>query len=66
MLLRITGLLLLISGLFLFYLAYQGSETLGDETKHFFTGDYRDRTYWLIGGAIAGFVVPLRRRPLFG
>ena len=66
------GGLLLLSGLFLFYLAYQGSQTFGDETRHFFTGDYRQRTYWLIGSgavlvvaAVVGLVVPVRRRPFF-
>ena len=70
MLRRILGLLILASGLFLFYLAYQGSQTFGDETKHFFTGEYRQRTYWLIGAgvvltlaAVFGLVVPVRRRP---
>jgi hypothetical protein len=65
---RIFGLILLVGGLIVLGLAYQQSGTLGDQTKHFFTGDYRDKTTWrfVIGGiasvlGLVGLFVPARR-----
>jgi hypothetical protein len=57
------GLALLVGGLIVLGLAYQQSGSFGDSTKHFFTGNYRDNTTWMIvGGGIAsvlGFVTLL-------
>jgi hypothetical protein len=65
------GLVLLVGGLIVLGIAYQQSGSFGDQTKHFFTGNYRDRTNWMIiGGGIAcvlglaGLVVPMGRRGL--
>src|SRR4051812_9930207 len=49
---RLIGLILLVSGLILLGIAYQQSGSFADQTKHFFTGDYRDKTTWMI--AIGG------------
>jgi Protein of unknown function (DUF3185) len=54
---RLIGLILLIGGLIVLGIAYQQSGTFGDQWKHFFTGDYRDKTTWMIVvGSIAGLV----------
>lgn len=54
---RLIGILLLVGGLITLGIAYQQSGSFGDQTKHFFTGNYRDHTTWLIvGGAIAGLI----------
>ena len=45
---RLFGLILLVAGMIVLGIAYQQSGSFGDQTKHFFTGDYRDRTTWLI------------------
>jgi hypothetical protein len=65
---RLIGLILLVGGLIVLGIAYQQSGSFGDQTKHFFTGDYRDRTTWLVVvGAIGGIlglvslVAPFRR-----
>ena len=48
-------------------IAYQQSGSFGDQTKHFFTGDYRDKTTWMvvIGGiasvlGVIKLVLPVR------
>jgi len=54
---RLIGTVLLIGGLICMAMAYQWSETGGDQLKHFFTGDYRDGTMWLgLIGVIASVV----------
>ena len=65
---RVLGAVLLVVGCILLALAYQGSQSIADQTKHVFTGQFRDRTtLLLLGGAIcsiAGIVallVPSRR-----
>ena len=65
---RILGILLLVVGCILFGLAYSASQSVADQTKHLFTGNFRDRTtYLLLGGAVsavAGIIallVPTRR-----
>lgn len=65
---RMFGLILLIGGMIVLAIAYQQSGTFGDETKHFFTGNYRDRTTWMIviGGiatllGFVSFLIPSRR-----
>lgn len=51
---RIFGIILLVLGVALLVLGYQQSEGIADQTKHFFTGEFRDKTTWmLIGGALA-------------
>ncbi len=45
---RLFALILLVGGMIVLGIAYQQSGSFGDQTKHFFTGDYRDRTTWLI------------------
>jgi drug/metabolite transporter (DMT)-like permease len=51
---RIVGAALLVAGVILVVFAYQGSQSIADQTKHAFTGEFRDRTVWmLIGGATA-------------
>lgn len=70
---RILGIVLLVAGLIGLAFAYQGSQSILDQTKNVFTGEYRDRTTWfLIGGtlaAVAGvilLVVPTNRRLGYG
>jgi hypothetical protein len=57
---RLLGFILLIGGLIVLGVAYQQSGSFGDQTKHFFTGDYRDKTTWMvvIGGvaSLLGFM----------
>jgi len=62
------GLVLLAGGAVMLAIAYQQSDSLGDQTKHLFTGEYRDKTSWMtLIGAIAaalgliGVVAPGRR-----
>jgi hypothetical protein len=51
---RIFGIVLLVVGAMLLLLGYQGSQSVMDQTKHVFTGQFRDKTTWmLLGGAIA-------------
>ena len=64
---RLFGIVLLVGGLIVLGLAYQQSGSFGDQTKHFFTGDYRDKTTWMIviGGiasvlGLVGLVLPSR------
>jgi hypothetical protein len=63
---KLIGLVLLVGGLIALGFAYQQSGSAIDQTKHFFTGDYRDRTTWMIvaGGIAAtlGFVTILSSR----
>jgi hypothetical protein len=65
---RIIGIVLLVVGAVVLGLAYQSSQSTGDQAKHFFTGDFREKTTWMIlagvGAAIAGVValiIPARR-----
>ena len=41
---KLMGLFLLVGGAIVLAVAYQQSGSFGDQTKHFFTGDYRDKT----------------------
>ncbi len=51
---RLLGVTLLVGGMVVLGIAYQQSVSLGDEAKHIFTGDYRDKTTWMVViGAIA-------------
>ena len=51
---RVVGVALLVAGIALMVFAYQGSQSIADQTKHAFTGNFRDRTMWmLVGGAIS-------------
>ncbi|MCO5167459.1 MAG: DUF3185 family protein [Planctomycetes bacterium] len=51
---RILGILLLVVGVVLLGLAYQQSQGLLDQAKHFFTGEFRDGTMWMmVGGGVA-------------
>lgn len=56
---RLIGLILLIVGVVVLGLAYQQSESLGDQFKHVFTGDYTEKTVWMtiLGGIMAGLGV---------
>ncbi len=65
---RVLGVMLLVAGCILLALAYQQSQSIADQTKHVFTGEFRDRTtIMLIGGAVSAVVgivallVPSRR-----
>jgi Protein of unknown function (DUF3185) len=52
---RLVGLILIAGALVTLGIAYQQSGSFGDQTKHLFTGNYRDNTTWLVvGGALAG------------
>jgi hypothetical protein len=54
---RILGVILLIAGCILLALAYQQSQSIADQTKHVFTGEFRDRTtIMLIGGAVSAII----------
>jgi hypothetical protein len=66
---KAVGAVLLVLGCILLGLAYSGSQSIVDQTKHVFTGEYRDRTtlYLLLGAgsAVAGILalaIPGRRR----
>jgi hypothetical protein len=65
---RIVGIVLLVVGLIVLGLAYQSSQSTGDQAKQFFTGNLRDKTVWMIiagaGSSIAGLIallVPVRK-----
>jgi hypothetical protein len=65
---RIFGIILLVAGVVLMGLAYQQSEGILDQTKHFLTGEFRDKTTWMmVGGVIATLLgigsLALPRRP---
>ena len=50
---RVVGFALLILGAILLALGYQGAHTVGDRLKHAFTGDFSDRTvFLLLGGGV--------------
>lgn len=54
---RLLGILLLVGGVVCMLIAYQWSDTAGDQVKHFFTGDYRDTTMWLgVIGSLASVI----------
>lgn len=70
---RILGVVLLVVGCILLALSYSASQSVADQTKHVFTGQFRDRTtIMLIGGAIcsvagiAALLVPVRGRLGYG
>lgn len=70
---RILGVVLLVVGCILLALAYSASQSVADQAKHIFTGNFRDRTtIMLIGGAIsciaglAALLVPVRGRLGYG
>ncbi len=70
---RILGVVLLVVGCILLALAYSASQSIADQTKHVFTGNFRDRTtIMLIGGAIscvaglAALLIPARGRLGYG
>jgi hypothetical protein len=51
---RILGVVLLVVGCILLAMSYSASQSIGDQAKHVFTGNFRDRTtLMLIGGAIS-------------
>ena len=65
---RIFGVVLLVAGLIVVALAYTSSQSMADQTKHFFTGNFRDKTTWMmLAGAIAtvlgviGVAMPSKR-----
>ncbi len=70
---KILGVVLLVVGCILLALSYQASQSVADQTTHFFTGNFRDRTtMMLIGGAVsfvAGLIalfVPARGKLGYG
>ena len=70
---RILGVVLLVVGCILLAMSYSASNSVADQTKHLFTGNFRDRTtIMLIGGAIstvaglAALLVPARGRLGYG
>jgi hypothetical protein len=51
---RILGILLLVVGIALLAAGYHQSESVVDQTRSFFTGEFREKTTWmLIGGGVA-------------
>ena len=64
---RVLGIVLLVVGCALLGMAYSGSQSVVDQTRHMFTGHFGDRTtFMLLGGAIAAvagitLLVPRRR-----
>jgi hypothetical protein len=51
---KLIGLILLAGGIICMTIAYQQSDSAGDQVSHFFTGDYQDKTVWLgIVGVVA-------------
>jgi len=70
---RILGVVLLVVGCILLAMSYSASQSIADQTKHVFTGTFRDRTtFMLLGGAVscvAGLIallVPGRGRLGYG
>jgi hypothetical protein len=57
---RILGIILLAVGIVVIGIAYQSSQSAGDQAKQFFGQGFRDKTNWLfaagIGSSIAGLI----------
>lgn len=55
---RVLALVLLVVGLILLFLAYQASQSLGDQVSEAFTGQFTDSTTWFLilgaASAVAG------------
>jgi hypothetical protein len=45
---KLFGIILLIGGLILLGLGIQRSDSVADSVSHFFTGEFRDETVWMI------------------
>jgi len=67
---KLLGSVLLVGGLICLAFACQQSDSFVDQTKHLFTGEFRDKTsYMILGGAIAtvlglvSLLVPTRTLP---
>nr|WP_024329978.1 DUF3185 family protein [Thioalkalivibrio sp. ALR17-21] len=45
---KILGLVLLVAGLILLFMAYQSSQSLGDQVSEAVTGRFTDSTVWLV------------------
>ena len=60
---RVLGIIFLVAGLVVLFFAYQSSQSVADQTKDLFTGNFRDKTNWLIlAGAASsalGFIAVL-------
>ena len=56
---KLLGIILFVVGIVCLGLGWQQSESVGDEVKHFFTGDYTEKTTWLVVGGIVATVVGL-------
>lgn len=59
---------MLAGGIICMVIAYQQSDTAGDQVNHFFTDDFRDKTVWLgVVGAVTavlglgGVLIPARK-----
>jgi hypothetical protein len=54
---RLFAIILLVGGLAVLGIAYQQYACLAEHTKPFFTGDYSNKTTWMIAmGGVAGFL----------
>lgn len=65
---KLLGIILFVVGVVCLGLGWQQSESVGDEIKHFFTGEFTEKTTWLlVGGAVAtvlgvvSLAIPTRR-----
>jgi uncharacterized membrane protein YiaA len=63
---RLVGIVLLVTGVVLFVVGLNASDSVGDRLSNFFTGHFTDSTVWyLVGGAasaIAGLLAILGGR----
>jgi uncharacterized protein DUF3185 len=50
---RLLGIVFLVAGAILLFLATDASHSLSDHVNNVFTGAFTDRTTWLFGGGIA-------------
>lgn len=57
--LRILGLTLLALGVVLLVIGLNATETVGEELRQEFTGQYSDETIWYIGGGVVAIVAGL-------
>lgn len=67
---RILGIVLLVVGSILLFVAYQSSQSLGDQVSEAVTGRFTDATTWYLilgaASAVAGVVMLLSNRSRSG
>jgi len=56
---RLTGIILLVAGLALFFVGLNASHSVSDRLSDIFTGHYSDSTTWYLFGGVASAVTGL-------